>query len=135
MSREENRIWKVNNLEFEFDLEDADTLENMMDVFERVDQKVEQLGKVGPHVGYLRSFCDIYYEMFDNLFGEGAGEKIFEGKHNARICEEVSNDFISFANRQVNEVGKRRSQRTNKYVPNRKQRRNNQVKYYNGNKR
>lgn len=133
MSHEENaRIWKINGQEFEFDLDDADVLENMMKTFEAVDEERAELSKEGATVGFIRSYCKVYYRMFDRLFGPGSGEKIFKGKHNARICEEAAEDFISFANRQVQKVNQRRNAGKKKYQPNRK---NNKNYNRNGNRR
>ena len=70
--------------------------------------------------------------MFDNLFGPGTWDKIFGGKHNIRVCEETADDFIAFANRQVEKVNQRRNAKNQKYYPGKNQK--NKSKYY-GNRR
>lgn len=133
MSQEENiRIWKINGQEFEFDLADADVLEGMLKAFETVDEEQKELQKTGATVSFVRDYCNIYYRMFDNLFGPGAGDKIFGGKHNIRVCEETADDFIAFANRQVEKVNQRRNAKNQKYYPGKNQK--NKSKYY-GNRR
>lgn len=135
MSQEENtRIWKINGQEFEFDLDDADVFDNMLKAFNELDEEQEELSKAGPTEGFLRSYCEVYYRMFDKLFGPGSGKKIFGGKHNARICEEAAEDFINFANKQVQKVNQRRNAGKKKYQPNR-QNNKNYNNYKNRNRR
>lgn len=132
MSQKENiRIWRINGQEFELDLDDADVLENVMNAFETIDKEQDELKKDGPTVEYVRKYCKIYYHMFDIIFGQGTGDKIFSGKHNARVCEEISDSFIEFAGKQVKKINERRFANNHKYYPAQKQK---NKKYY-GNRR
>ncbi len=138
MSQNENeRIWKINGLELELDLEDADVFENTIKAFEQMDADAQNLDKVGSMPDYIRGYCDIHYKLYDRLFGEGTGEKIFNGKKNTRICDEVYDDFLSFANDIVKRANARRFNMNNKYMPNKKQGKTKKKKFhsYNGGKR
>ena len=60
MSQNENeRIWKINGLELELDLEDADVFENTIKAFEQMDADAQNLDKVGSMPDYIRGYCDI----------------------------------------------------------------------------
>lgn len=141
MSQNNNeRIWKINGLELELDLEDADVFEKTMKAFEQMDEDWKNIDKVGSVPDYIRQYCGAYYKMYDSVFGEGTGEKIFNGKNNARICDEVWDDFLEWMQVAVKKANAKRTQLSNKYIPNREQNRNQRRKKrkknfntYNGN--
>lgn len=117
------KIWKINGLELELDLEDADVFEKTMKAFEQMDEDQKNINKVGSMPDFIRQYCDVYYKMYDRVFGEGTGEKIFDGKKNARICEEVWDEFLEWMQAEVKKANTKRSQLNDKYMPNRDQNR------------
>lgn len=118
-------LWKINDLELEIDLEDADFQKTYRLAFEELGKEEEKLVRVGNAEDVTISYCNMFYKLFDAIFGEGTGDKIFSGRHNARICDEVYSDFIGLCSEQVKSVEKRRETFTKKYLPNRAQRRSN----------
>jgi len=116
-----SQIWKINGLEFELDMSDADTLEKYNEAFEKLQVKEKSLLKIGKQTDIIREYCKMFYELFDHLFGAGTGEKLFNGKHSARLCEEVYEKFIDFARDQVKEVNQNRNRIANKYTPQKSQ--------------
>ena len=65
----------------------------------------------------------MFYRLFDDIFGDGTGDKLFDGKKNARICEECYTSFIGECQKNVQEANKRKNAMMNKFKPNRSQRR------------
>lgn len=118
------RIWKINGLELELDLEDADVFEKTTKAFEQMDEDGKKIDKVGSMPEFIKQYCDVHYKVYDRIFGEGTGEKIFNGKRNARICDEVWDDFLAFMQASVKKSNERRFQLNNKYMPNMEQKRN-----------
>ena len=103
MSQNKNeRIWKINGLELELDLEDADVFEKTMKAFEQMDEDGKNIDKTGKMPEFIKRYCEIYYNAFDRIFGEGTGEKIFSGKKNMRNCDEVWDSFLGFMQEAVN---------------------------------
>lgn len=122
MSQNKNeRIWKINGLELELDLEDADVFEKTMKTFEQMDEDGKNIDKTGNMPEFIKRYCEIYYNAFDRIFGEGTGEKIFNGKKNMRNCDEVWDSFIRFMQAAVKKANARRLQLSGKYMPNRDQ--------------
>lgn len=117
------RIWKVNGLELELDLEDADVFEKTMKAFEQMDEDGRNIDKTGKMPEFIKRYCEIYYNAFDRIFGEGTGEKIFSGKKNMRNCDEVWDSFLGFMQVAVKKANARRLQLSGKYMPNRDQNR------------
>lgn len=115
------RIWKINGLELELDLEDADVFEKTMKTFEQMDEDGRNIDKTGKMPEFIKRYCEIYYNAFDRIFGEGTGEKIFSGKKNMRNCDEVWDSFLGFMQVAVKKANARRLQLSGKYMPNRDQ--------------
>lgn len=125
------RIWKINGLELELDLEDADVFEKTMKTFEQMDEDGRNIDKTGKMPEFIKRYCEIYYNAFDRIFGEGTGEKIFSGKKNMRNCDEVWDSFLGFMQVAVKKANERRLQLSGKYMPNREQRRKKRKKNFN----
>lgn len=116
-------LWKWNDVELEIDVDDADFMERFEKSFEALEKKENALKKSGLQSSILKDYCQMFYDLFDNIFGCGTAEKLFNGKKNARICEDCYESFIDECNKCVNEANKRRTSMMNKYKPNRAQRR------------
>lgn len=116
-------LWKWNDVELEIDMEDCEFLQKYEEAFESLGKKEGELQKVGTHAVIIKEYCDMFYQLFDDIFGPGTGDKLFGGKKNARICEECYSEFIAECNKRVLEVNKRRNAMMNKFKPNRAQRR------------
>lgn len=116
-----SRVWEYNGHEFPFSLADADDYERYVNAVDNLGKKEKELQNADIDTSFIRKYCNMFYQFFDDLFGNGAGEKIFDGRHDAEECERVYYDeFIVFANNQVNEItqnrlgrGKNRAQRRN----------------------
>jgi len=121
------RIWKINGLELELDLEDADVFEKTMKAFEQMDEDGRNIDKTGKMPEFIKRYCEIYYNAFDRIFGE----KIFSGKKNMRNCDEVWDSFLGFMQVAVKKANERRLQLSGKYMPNREQRRKKRKKNFN----
>lgn len=132
----DERIWKINGLGLELDLEDADVFEKVMKSFEQMDEDAKSLDKVGSMPDFIRGYCNIHHKFYDRVFGDGTGERIFGGKKNTRICDEVYDNFLSFMQAAVKKANARRFEMSNKYAPNRGKRKGKKnFKSYNGAKR
>lgn len=109
---------KINGIELEFDLLDADTAEKYdecMKEMQGIKDKVDGMS-VGESIRYQ---CNAVFDVFNNLFGEGTDKKIFGGKTHLGKCLDAFEALVNEANRQAEETDKKYS----KYSPNRAQRR------------
>lgn len=119
---QENYIWKIHDLELTLDLDDADAYDNLMAAFDEMDKEEKKVEKSD---NPIRAYCAMWYRFYDLVFGQGVGEKIFAGKHNARLCDETYESFLEFIQRQGKKNAERRMAVGSKYTPNRQQRRAN----------
>lgn len=116
-------LWKWNDVELEIDMEDYDFLQKYEKAFNVMGVAEEKLKKIGAQSEIVKEYCEMFYQLFDDIFGQGTGNKLFAGKKNARICEECYEDFLTECNKSTIEANKRRNAMMNKFKPNRAQRR------------
>lgn len=108
-------LWKWNDVELEVDMEDADFQEKYENAFEKMGVTEKELQKIGSMSQITRNYCRMFYQLFDDIFGEGTGEKLFKGKYNARQVDEAYLSFIDHCKREVDEANKRKATRFKKY--------------------
>lgn len=116
-------LWKWNDVELEIDMEDYDFLQKYERAFDAMGIKEEKLKKIGTQSEIMKEYCDMFYRLFDDIFGPGTGDKLFNGKRNVQLCEECYMDFISECQKGVLDANKRKNAMMNKFKPNRTQRR------------
>lgn len=71
----------INGIELELDLMDADVADQLEVSLNKLNKQAE----VGESLGdVIRFQCGVINEFFDELFGSGASDAIFQGKMNLR---------------------------------------------------
>ena len=109
---------KINGVELEFDLLDADTAEKYdecMKDMKGIKDKVANMS-VGESIRYQ---CTAVFNVFNDIFGEGTDKKIFGDKVHLGKCLDAFEILVTEANRQAEDTSKKYS----KYSPNRAARR------------
>lgn len=113
--------WKIReDLILEICMDDVEFQEKYENAFEKLGQKEKALQKVGKVSEISKAYCKMFYELFDDIFGPGVGNKIFEGKQNVTLCESMYDSFIEHASEEVRRINEERSKRLAKYKPIRK---------------
>ena len=111
---------KVRGIEIEFDVTDADMLEKYEKGLEAVKQKATLSPLEGEKFSEsIRRACQIVFDFFDLLCGEGTAQKIFKGKCSFNECLDAFEELVA----QVQAESEKFSIRVNKYSSNRAQRR------------
>lgn len=116
---------KIRNIEVDFDFLDADDVERFENEAKKVKEECEIKNK--QEMSYseiIREECNIIDRFFDNVFGKGVSEKIFNNKKNLnehiKAFEDIMNEKI--------EQQKGLQNTFERYQPNREQRRYNQYR-------
>lgn len=123
MSQEKSTIWQINDVSLEYDFEDIESVERYEKAFEAMLVDEKNLKKDGSISKLMMDYCDMYWHLFDRLFGEGTANKIFNGRKNVRICDEVYESFIQFAKEEIAKSNARRNAIMTNISVNRKERR------------
>lgn len=112
---------KILGEEFELDFYDADINEKIENGIEEVSKVIKEkmsLKKQKNSVA-IRQVCQIIFDFFDEILGEGSSKKIFKGKTSLTICIKAFEEFMNEKSRQdeyLENISK-------KYSPNRATRR------------
>lgn len=121
-TQQDYTVWKINGIELKLDIHDVDTMEHYEDAFNKMGEAEKSLPVTGRASARVRAYCQIFRNLFDDIFGEGTSQKIFGDVNNSTTMLEVYEDFLKFiANqqKQTDEINNRIMQ----FSPNRAQRR------------
>lgn len=110
---------KFRDLELDFDIYDADQAEIYEEALLRVrEESARKVPDEGLAAG-IRRQCGVVFDFFDDLFGEGTHELIFNGKTNLGACLDAFKEFTDLVNAQKADMAAKLQQ----YTPNRATRR------------
>lgn len=117
--------WTFNNVELEVDLQDADFAEKYEQAFERMGKDEKTVQKAGTNSAVIRGYCQLFFNLFDDIYGAGTAEKMFQDKVSATLCDTAYMGFINAAKACNEEAERIRQSMASKYSPhqNREQRR------------
>lgn len=118
-----NYIWKINDLEIEFDLQDLEVTQRYEEAFEKMAEDEKNSPKEGKTSDKILAYYNVFVSLYDRLFGEGMGKRILGEKVNVRVCNEVYDSFLEFVKAQRAELTETVQNWQNKYSSNRAQRR------------
>lgn len=89
---------KINNVELELDLFDADVMDKFIKELEAFDKKQKNKTTKGLSNGeIIRQECKMVFDFFNNVFGPGTDKKIFGTKTNIRVCIEAFKKVIEYS--------------------------------------
>lgn len=121
-----SQVWEINDLELEFDIFDLENSEKYEKAFEQMSAEEKSIKRDGKMSEFIRSYCDMYYHLFENLFGKEIADKLCK-RYNSNEWENVYASFLDYIQSQNNEAQKNRASIVNRSA-NRATRRANQKK-------
>jgi hypothetical protein len=107
--------WKYNDVVLEVDMEDYDFQAKYEEAFNKMDKTEKELQKVGSLAEITKGYCQMFYQLFDDIFGTGTGDKLFGGKYNTRIVDECFDSFIWHCKKEVDTANRRKMATVKKY--------------------
>ena len=63
-------LWEYNDVELDVDMEDVEFQEKYEKAFAKMADSEEKLQKTGTMSGFTRGYCQMFYDLFDDIFGE-----------------------------------------------------------------
>ena len=112
---------KINDVELELDLMDADMADKYEKAYRKMQRDVANIPKNLSLADSIRKQCQLIFTFFDEVFTEGTSKKIFGNRTNLRECIKAVETIIDHINKDAEEANKI----INKYSPNRATRRAN----------
>lgn len=108
-------VWEINGMKLPFDCDDLDTMKKYKEALIRLDTNAKKINQ-SDRIAYIESYCNVYFMFYDEVFGEGTANKIFNGKVNMRLCDDVYEEFLRFIGKGVVAAEQVRKNRINKYL-------------------
>ena len=119
-----HKIWEINGISLELDLEDADVMERLENAFETMKNDESAVPKDGKASTRIRAYRAMFRNLFSNIFGNDETEKIFKGvPTNSSAYDDVYISFLEFINAQKDDIARAKSEKLERYRPNRQQKR------------
>ena len=120
----------INGYEIEFDNTDVEQNErfenailNMQEKDKNIQEKIKQLdGDIHSRSKSLRMQCEIVFEFFDEIFGEGSHKNIIKNKVSLKLCVDTVEEFIAEIVAKDKEYSRMLENKTKKYSSNRAKR-------------
>lgn len=112
-------MMKFRDRELDFDLFDADTAEAYEEAVERVQEANANAPKGEALSQTIRRQCEIVFDFFDDLFGDGFHRELFGERTNLMECVDALAEFTAAVDAQKAQL----NEKISKYTPNRAARR------------
>lgn len=116
-------LYTINDVDLEIDMGDYDFQKKYEDAFEKMGEEEKALQKVGRSSEITKGYCQMFYNLFDRIFGDGTSVKLFGNKYNVSLTNDVYDQFISACKEQAKKLHGDMDKMASKYKPNRTQRR------------
>lgn len=107
---------EINGVQLDIDMGDVAFIERYEKAFEKMEENEAKVPKTGATTDRAKAFVSIFYELFDDIFGEGTGNAIFDGKCNIRMCLDAYDDFLEICKSQIDETNKSIAKKYSKYM-------------------
>lgn len=107
---------EINGVQLDIDMGDVAFIERYEKAFEKMEENEAKVPKTGTTTDRAKAFVSIFYELFDDIFGEGTGNAIFDGKCNIRMCLDAYDDFLEICKSQIDETNKSIAKKYSKYM-------------------
>lgn len=91
---------EINGVELELDIFDVETHELFEKSLKAVQTGVAEATKKTTTTEQIRYQCEVVYDFFDEVFGEGVAEDVFDGKMNLLKCLEAFATVVEYTTEQ-----------------------------------
>lgn len=116
--------WNIKGLKLAFDNQNAEFMKRYEDAFDCMIEESKALPKDGKASERIIAYCQVFRNLFDNMFGEGTSEKLYaDVPMSIESYDEIYENFLDFVRECNAESAKKRADFMSKYAPNRQQRR------------
>lgn len=108
-------MWKWNEVELPINMGDAGFQEKYEQAFKNMEKTELELEKVGMLSNITKQYCQMFYKFFDDVYGNGTGEKLFEGRMDMLEIDMAYDSWIKLCAKDVDMINKKRAALYGKY--------------------
>lgn len=116
-------VWQYNGYEFELDITDADDAARFEEAMQQLDAAEKSLKKDGTLSERIVAYDKMFRDLYDFLFGSGAGDDILGEKRSMTNCQNSYESLLDYINQQSVTMSERQAALVDRYSGNRAQRR------------
>lgn len=109
----------INGVELDCDVLDVAILKKIKQESERVANIEKEIAPIQGEIEQIEAMCNIIFEFFNHIFGEGTSKKLFGDKVSLTLCMDAFESFM----KQKAEQEEAFNKRAERYKGNRGQRR------------
>lgn len=91
-------LYKFGNFEIEFDPTDVAFVEKYEFAVTKYQERITTVSKEGKASEVMMRICDIFYDVFDGLFGKGASKKMFGKTNSVDLCVKAFKQLVNAMN-------------------------------------
>ena len=88
-------LYKFGNFEIEFDPTDVAFLEKYEMAVTEYKENIIAVSKEGRASEVMMNFCNIFYNVFDSLFGKNSSKKMFGKTNSVDLCVKAFKQLVS----------------------------------------
>ena len=110
-------IYEINGVQLDIDMADVDFIEKYEAAFEKMAASETNLPMDEKNSVIASAYVKMFYELFDDIFGKGMGEKIFSKKRNINLCLSTYDQFFDICTKQTEENNEKLTAMFAKYMP------------------
>ena len=100
-----NKIWRFEEKEMPFDISETGCMTRLIEALNGLRINLNAFQDSQPADGMLSSHCGILQEFFDDVFGDGSGERICGKLLSAEVYSRAYIQFLDFIKEQLDEMG------------------------------
>lgn len=91
-------LYKFGNFEIEFDPTDVAFVEKYESAVTEYQERITTVSKDGKASEVMMRICNIFYDVFDGLFGKGASKKMFGKTNSVDLCVKAFKQLVNAMN-------------------------------------
>ncbi|MBQ4606099.1 MAG: hypothetical protein IJB15_05305 [Clostridia bacterium] len=108
--------WTWNTITYPFDVSEAGCMGRLLAALEGLRENLSRFRREQDADDMLSCHCGILQEFFDDIFGDGSGEKLCGKALSAEVYSRAYIDFMDFVNGQIDELNRLRQEAEEKYL-------------------
>ena len=117
------KTWNINGRHFKFDFGDLECANRYDAACREMKRRSETVPEFESRQDLIRYYCESFFAFYDDIFGAGTADQIFNGRYNMDLCDQVHDEFLGWVRSSIARNDRERTARLkNRQAGNKKQR-------------
>lgn len=103
------REYEIKGVKLEINMNNADFVDRYNKAFTKMKEDATKLPKTGDASDIIKAYCKAFWDLFDNIFGNGTSYSMFSEVPDQEEAEEAYAELVGICRKQVTEAQNRRA--------------------------